>query len=165
MNNQFTIRQFKAEEVATYKAIRLEALQSDPGSYGNPHAVEAAMSDEEWIDRVVNPLHARFGLYDGNTLIGLTGIIINKDNHGEAYMTQSYIRKAYRGRGLSKLLYEARLAWARERNVKRLTISHRKSNLASKGANQKFGFVFTHTEPRTWPDGITEDNFLYELIL
>ena len=63
------------------------------------------------------------------------------------------------------MLYEPRIAWAKEKGYKKLIISHRKSNSASKAANQKFGFVYTHSESKTWPDGITEDNVYYELPL
>lgn len=161
----YTIRLFSPTEVAAYKAIRLEALLQEPGVYGNSYAMEAAMPAEDWADRVINPLHGRFGLYHDAELIGLTGIIINKDKRDEAYMTQSYIRKPYRGRGLSKMLYDARLQWARERGVKRLEISHKESNTASKVANQKYGFTYTRRETRNWPDGSTEDNLVYELFL
>ncbi|RYZ25181.1 MAG: 2Fe-2S iron-sulfur cluster binding domain-containing protein, partial [Sphingobacteriales bacterium] len=33
------------------------------------------------------------------------------------YMTQSYIRKAYRGNHLSRILYDARLEWAKEQGI------------------------------------------------
>ncbi|MBS1772160.1 MAG: GNAT family N-acetyltransferase [Bacteroidetes bacterium] len=161
----YTVRQFKPEELETYKAIRLEALKMEHGKYGNSYEYELAMPETEWIDRISNPLHARYGLYAADTLIGLTGIIINKDNPTEAYMTQSYIRKEHRGKGLSAMLYNARINWAKEHGVKRLVISHRKSNVASKAANQKFGFKYTHSEDRTWPDGVTEENLFYELML
>lgn len=166
MNNlSFHIRQFTANEVAAYRAIRLEALESDPEVFGNNLATESAMPESEWVDRVVNQRFARFGLYDGAQLIGLTAVVVDKDNAEEGYMTQSYIRKAYRGQKLSRLLYEARLSWAREHNIKRLTIMHRASNLASKYANQHFGFKFTHAEPKEWVNGETEDMVCYELLL
>lgn len=159
----YTIRQFTIADVDEYKRIRLEALEKEPGMFGNSHAMEAAMPHEDWVNRIVNPKHARFGLYCNKELIGLTAIIIDAENPAEAYMTQSYIRKEHRGKGLSALLYDARIAWAKAKGVKLLTISHRKSNLASKAANQKYGFVYHHTDSRTWPDGMTEDNVHYAL--
>lgn len=159
----YSIRQFAAEDVAAYKRIRLEALATEPGMFGNSHAMEAAMPHEDWVNRIVHPGHARFGLYFNDELIGLTAIIIDAENPAEAYMTQSYIRKEHRGKGLSTLLYDARIAWAKAKGVELLTISHRWSNLASKAANQRYGFVYHHTDSRTWPDGVTEDNVHYTL--
>lgn len=164
-NTNYTIRQFTADEIDAYKNIRLEALQQEPWFYGMSHAAETAMHYDEWVDRVTNPLHARFGLYADGVLIGLTGIIINKDKTDEAYMTQSYIRKEHRGKKLSRMLYDGRIAWAKEHDVKRLEIAHKESNTASKAANQHYGFVFTHKEPRAWPDGSEEDNYYYELFI
>lgn len=159
----YTIRQFSIADVDAYKRIRLEALATEPGMFGNSYAMEVALPQEDWINRISLPSNARFGLYCNNELIGLTGIIINAAKPTEAYMTQSYIHKAHRGKGLSAMLYDARIAWARDNSVATLTISHRKSNLVSKAANQHYGFIYHHTESRTWPDGVTEDNICYTL--
>lgn len=161
----FYTRRFSLDDIDVYKAIRLEALLNDPGMYGNSYAMEVVLPEEEWADRIANPRFARFGLYDNTSLIGITGIVIDKDKPGEAYMTQSYIRNAYRGQHLSRLLYDARIAWAKEQGVKRLIIGHRESNAASKAANQRYGFTFTHREANTWPDGAAEDMLYYELSL
>lgn len=164
--SSYTIRQFTAADVSIYRAIRLEALQTEPGFFGNSYATELAYANEQWLARITNPYGACFGLYHLNDLIGITAIIIlDKDKAHTAYMTQSYIRPAHRGKGLSKLLYNARLQWAREQGIVRLLIGHRRSNISSMKANQKFGFRYTHSESRTWPDGITEDMLHYELLL
>lgn len=148
-----------------YKAIRLEALQLEPGFFGNSYAIEVAMTDAEWLERITDPGMARFGLYCNDELAGLTAIIQDKEKKEEAYMTQSYIRMAHRNKGLSRLLYDARLAWAKEQGIKRLTIGHKENNLASKAANQRYGFRYTHRETRTWPDGSTADMLYYVLEL
>ena len=161
----YSIRPFLPEEVEIYKAMRLEALQLEPGMFGNSHALEAAFTNEQWLARLTDPYRACFGLFFNGELIGITAIITEQEKPGEAYMTQSYIRKAHRGKGLSRLLYEARLAWAKEHDVKRLIIGHRRSNATSKAANQHYGFRYTHNESRTWPDGATEDMLYYVLDL
>lgn len=165
MDPVYTIRKFSADDVPAYKAMRLEALHKERGMFGNSYELEAALTDQQWLDRVQNPEAGRFGLYANNELIGITGIITESDEDGIAYMTQSYIRLSYRGKGLSRLLYEARMEWARKNNIRQLIIGHRKSNLSSKFANQRYGFVYTHSKKQTWPDGITEDMLYYKLDL
>jgi GNAT superfamily N-acetyltransferase len=162
---EYTIRQFLPHEGEMYKSIRLEALQLSHGMFGNSHATEAAYNDSLWQDRLKSPTTACFGLFGNDELIGLTSIVCNAERPDEAYMTQSYIREEHRGLGLSKLLYEARIAWARAHGVKLLTIGHRESNLASKAAVQRFGFRHSHRETRQWPDGATEDMIYYSLDL
>lgn len=146
--------------------MRLEALKKEPGNFGNSYDMEAAFPEETWIARLTNPVGACFGLYHGNTLIGITAIVVtDKDKPQEAYLTQSYIRKEHRGKGLSQLLYNARINWAKQHDIKGLVIGHRETNIASKKANQHFGFVYSHSEPRNWPDGATENMLHYRLDL
>jgi GNAT superfamily N-acetyltransferase len=162
----FTIRQFSPEDVAQYKSLRLEALQLECGMFCSSYSREAAFSHEQWVARISNPNCAYFGLYNEDELIGITGIVItDEERPTEAFMTHSYIRKEYRGQRLSRILYEARLEWARTHQIKCLKVGHRVSNLISKAANQYYGFNYTHSEPNTWPDGQTEDMLYYELML
>lgn len=163
--NNYNIHQFRPEEFERYKRMRLEALKNEPGMFGNSHAFESGFTDRQWIERITNPDGACFGLYCDQELIGITSIIIDKEKPDEAYMTQSYIEKAYRGIGLSKILYQTRIKWASQRNLKRLTIGHKESNVASKNANQHFGFKYTHKEIRHWPNGSIEPMVYYELKL
>ncbi|OOG19276.1 hypothetical protein BWD42_04870 [Sphingobacterium sp. CZ-UAM] len=89
-------------------------------------------------------------------------LLLNKD---EAYLGQSYIQPLYRRLGLSTLLYRIRMEAAKTLKLKKLTVSHRKSNLASKAANQRVGFTYTHQETMNWLDGTTEDVLYYSLDL
>jgi GNAT superfamily N-acetyltransferase len=118
------------------------------------------MPEEQWLARLTNPESCCFGLYDHDELIGITGIVIED---GKGYLTQSYIREQHRRRRLSRLLYKTRIDWAKEHGLKRLLAGHRVSNVISKAANQHFGFQFSHTQSRNWPDGGTEDMVYYVL--
>ena len=61
-------------------------------------------------------------------------------------------------------MYKARIDWANDQpNVEKIIVSHRASNLASKYANQKHGFIETHKKEKIWTDGATEDEIFYEL--
>jgi GNAT superfamily N-acetyltransferase len=107
-----------------------------------------------------------FGVYCDNEMVGITAITIHdREKPHDAYLSQSFIRQPHRGKGLSKMLYEARLQWARTHNVHRLVVGHKETNQVSKNANQNFGFTYTHSESRLWPDGSTADMLYYELAL
>ncbi len=162
---QFTIRRFRPDEPESYKTIRLEALTRDPGCFGNSYELEAGFPDAHWQRVLADPLNACFGLYAGDVLIGLTSIFCRADTPGEGYLTQSYIRRPYRGRGLASRLYETRIAWARDAGLTCLVVGHRAGNLVSKAANQRHGFQYSHREPRRWPDGVEEDMIYYKLYL
>lgn len=159
----YYIRQFTIADKEAYKQIRLESLLKEPSVFGSNYAREAAFAEGEWSNRLNNTDSASFGLYDKDMLIGTTGVIAT--GPGTALLIASYIREEYRGKGLSALLYQARIAWAKEKGIKSIIVSHRKSNTASKAANQHFHFQYTHEEITEWPDGQQEENVFYRLEL
>ncbi|MCJ8209633.1 GNAT family N-acetyltransferase [Mucilaginibacter sp. RS28] len=162
----FSIRLFTPDELHRYKAIRLEALRLEPGVFGSKYQTESELPDEVWYSRTFNDFVAFWGLFnpDGE-LIGTTGIVVNREQPDEATFVGSYIKKEYRGIGLTRLLYRARLEWARQRALKKLLIGHRAGNVASKKAMIAHGFTYTHAEAKHWPDGQSEDMLHYQLLI
>lgn len=163
MQSRYTVRQFLPEEWASLKAIRLEALRAESDKFSASYKEESQVMDTKWAKRVQRGDQAYFALYHDDTIIGMTGAMI--DNHKTAKLMASYIREGHRGQGLSAMLYEARLDWARSKGVERVLVSHRKSNLPSMHANQKFGFVKIYEEDAIWPDGGREPRIVYQLKL
>jgi GNAT superfamily N-acetyltransferase len=108
----YIIRKFLPGEVQLYKVMRLEALQLEAGMFSSSYAREVGFSNEQWLARLEGEDTACFGLFYNDELIGITGIVIDRDDPGLAHMVQSYIRKQHRGRGLSRLYYDTRLQWA-----------------------------------------------------
>ena len=105
-------------------------------------------------------------LFDDETPIGMTSVSIDRnDPTGKtALLWGSWLAPEYRGKGLSDLMYQSRINWAKDQpTVERIIVSHRASNLASKYANQKHGFVEIHKKEKIWTDGATEDEIFYEL--
>jgi RimJ/RimL family protein N-acetyltransferase len=134
------------------------------------YADEVTRSEDEWRALVRNDDDRLrvFGLFAGDELIGLTGVFTDRnDPSGQtAVLGMSYIAPPYRGRGLSRLFYEARLAWARANTkFRKVRVSHRRSNEASGRANRRYGFVQLGVVERVWPDGSNDDEIHYELDL
>jgi RimJ/RimL family protein N-acetyltransferase len=164
--NSITIRALDTSEWETFRDVRLAALKESPGTYFTGYEEVANWSADAWQDAIKGLGHQVFGLFDGNQLIGITAAFTDReDPTGQtALLAMSYIKPAYRARGLSDFLYRARLAWIRSQpQFRRVVVSHRKSNEASRRANQRYGFVQINVTSYTWPDGETEDNVSYEL--
>ena len=159
----FSIRPLIERDVSEYKAIRLLALQTDPSVFRSSYKDEAGLPEAEWVKRITNPDRTIFGLFHDAALIGITAISIQSEGHG--YMTHSYIHKEFRKQNLSKFFFDIRIAWAKERGLKKLLINHRKSNLVSKAAILRSGFKYTGYETVEWPDGKYDDLLHYELLL
>ncbi|MDM1296239.1 GNAT family N-acetyltransferase [Sphingobacterium sp. N143] len=161
----YTLRRLETTAWADYKTIRLEALQTNPEFFGSNYKKESAYNDDDWISLLGNPACAIFGLYDQEVLIGMTGVILDRDDSSNAILIASFIKEPFRGNGLSKLFYEARITWARQKGCNRITVSHRDGNDASKAANQSFNFKYTHAQDVIWPDGVSAKEYMYVLFL
>jgi len=165
MSAPYTIRQFQSTDWREYKAIRLEALQAEPAAFASSYAEQVLFADEHWQNRLGDANCAYFGLYYGDDLIGISGIMCDVHHEHEAELIASYITKEHRGKNLAHLFYQARIEWAKNKGIKRLIISHRDSNITSRQANQRAGFQYTHRVSRLWHDDNWEDNLYYELEL
>jgi L-amino acid N-acyltransferase YncA len=161
----FSTQQLTASDVGIFKAIRLEALQKEPHVFGARFEQESQLSDSEWRDRLDTKGSAYFVLKVGRDVVGLTGVVTSWEDPSQAVLIASYIQKEHRGKGGSSLLYEARLNWAMANGFSEVVVSHRASNEASKRANQKHGFEYSHSEQHVWNDGAKEENVFYKLKL
>lgn len=158
----YKIRRLLETEALLYKTLRLEAISEEPAMFRCSTPAEAGLTDSEWQERI-KPPRIVFGLFEQDTPVGMTSLLLLNEQQG--YLGQSYIRKAYRGLGLAALLYQVRMAWAARLQLKQLQVSHRESNVISKAANQRSGFVYSHRETANWLDGTTEDVWYYTLDL
>jgi RimJ/RimL family protein N-acetyltransferase len=149
-----------------FSRLRLFALRTEHGLFARSWAEESTLPDDAWRDLLGAPERAVFGLFDGAVLIGITGVVPSRDDPSvkTAMLVMSYLLPAYRGRDLSRMFYEARLGWIAEQpQFERVTVFHRSSNVPSRHAIVRFGFVETERIATTWPDGMVEDEVRYEL--
>ena len=160
------VRMIRPSEWKEFRSMRLRVLRLEPGVFASPHDAEANKSRAEWQDVIAGPDHQAFGLFDQERLVGITACFTWREDASQQneLLAMSFIEPAYRGRGLSSLLYEHRLEWIRERpQFRRVVVSHRASNPVSRRANQRHRFIETGRRPRTWPDGCVDDEVFYEL--
>lgn len=159
------VRALGPHEWWKFREIRLEALKTSPGNYGATHDEEAALHDQVWIARIVDPKGKIFGLFHEGQLIGINGVFTyNQDLEGKtAFMAMWYMRENYRGRGLFAPLAQTGVDWAeKQERFNQIIVRHRAGNDASRVNIEKAGFAMTEREPWTWPDGVTADLCTYE---
>ena len=155
-----SIRQLSENDWHLLSEVRLKALQTDPLVFGSNYELESNYTEAEWRSRLRSDDSAIFMLFDDEKPIGMTGVSVFRDDptNRTAILWGSWLEPRFRRKGLSNLMYETRIGWARAHpTVERIIVSHRASNVASKYANQKHGFVFTRTHEKIWTDGKTED--------
>lgn len=159
------IRPLRHSDWEAFRDFRLAALLAEPGVFSSSYEKEVDYPPRRWQRTILGPTNQAFGLFDGEEFVGITAVFTHRDDpSGEtAHLAMSFIKPEYRGKGLSGMLYEARLEWvAAHPKFNKIVVSHRASNEASRRANQRYGFVPIGREPHTWPDGETEDQVFYE---
>lgn len=162
----FSIRQLNESDWHEFSRIRLKALKTDPEVFGSNYEAESKWTEADWKNRLQSKDSAVFMIYDDETPIGMTGVSFWREDvtNRTAIFWGSWLEPEFRRKGLSDLMYRARFDWVITRpTIERIIISHRASNVASKCANQKHGFVFTRTHEKVWADGETENEVCYEL--
>ena len=160
------IRQLTGNDWREFSQIRLKALQTDPTVFGSNYQIESQMTEAEWQSRLQAKDNAIFLIFENETPIGMTCVSVDRDDPTKktALLWGTWLEPHFRGKGLSKLMYQTRINWAKEHpTVEKIIVSHRASNLSSKYANQKHGFVLTHKIEKVWTDGATDDEIFYEL--
>jgi RimJ/RimL family protein N-acetyltransferase len=165
MTETFSIRRLLPEEWELFSAMRLRSLKEHAGSFGSSHEQESQLSAEQWQGWLKNDNKPVFGLFANERIIGITGLLAD-DKDPIAYMGMSYIIPDYRGRGLSALFYETRIAWAADYlPCERLRVAHRVGNEVAAAATRKAGLTYEMTTCRTWPDGTEGNQDWYQLNL
>ena len=127
-------------DTAAFRAIRLEALQSEPDAFGSTFAAENARPLEAFAERLASS--AVFGAFDGTELVGIAGLRIQegtKDAH-KALLWGMYVRPVARKSGVGRRLIEALVDFARGR-VEQIQLSVVTTAESARRLYTRLGFV------------------------
>lgn len=168
MSDGVVVRKLEFADWQALRALRLQALKAHPGVFLGVYEKEAAEPDAYWHVTLDGKGKQVFGLFEGGALCGIAAVFTwRNDPTGESgVMAMDYIAPSHRGRGLMRLLYQARIDWAlTQMQFRRLVISHRDGNEASRRAMVAAGFVFKDKAVIDWPDGTRAPEWNYTLDL
>lgn len=164
-----TLRELGSGDWLALRDLRLHGLATEPGVFFRHHDEEAARTDEEWIALATgDDAHQLFGLFANGRAIAISGVLTDRNDPSgtTAMFGMTYVLPEFRGRGLSARLFETRLAWVRgNARFARAVVGHRSSNVASRRAIERAGFVRTGEFSHRWPDGCEENDVVYEMHL
>ena len=165
-SKEFSIRALTLDDLELFKAIRLQAITLHPDVFLDNAENAKERSNEQWANPLLGSQKCVFGLFHFEKIIGLAAIFPDKEEAQTGLFAMGYIEKSFRRKGLSSLLYKARLQWAREHShFKRIIVYHRNGNEASKRSMLNNGFKKIGQENVVFGDGETDINYKYELIL
>ena len=134
------LRQLTADDAALYRDIRLEALADSPDAFASTLESERDRPLEAFAARLVDA-HV-IGAFDGARLAGVAGFYLQagpKHAH-KGTLWGMYVRPAYRGGGVGRVLVEAIIAHARQR-VELLQLFVLADNTAARRLYTSLGFA------------------------
>lgn len=146
-----TIEPIARENMGVFRTVRLHALRDSPSAFGSTYAREADFSESEWLARVERWSGEKgvgFLAMDGQTPCGIAGALLESEDGSRAQLVSMWTSPLYRRKGVGRLLVNAVFDWARQREVKMLSLMVTSGNDSATRFYERLGFAMTgRTEP------------------
>ena len=148
-----------------YRALRLEALQSDPIAYSSSFEEEQTYPEPVWRDSIKNTL---FAISDNKPVAMVANFRSNriKTNH-VCEIWGMYVRREYRGQGIGNKLMAAVLEEIQNlKGVTKIKIGVNPTQKVAEHLYQKYGFKAAgHFKKEMCVNGIFYDEIFLEKFL
>ena len=129
MRDAISLRALAPDDWEIFRSARLNALKQHREVYLSSYEAEAETPEVKWKETLNGNGKCVVALFDNDRLIGFAAVFTWRgDPTGKSgVLAMDYIEPTYRGRGLSRLLYQGRIDWALDqKQFARLVISHRR---------------------------------------
>lgn len=145
------IRRLSVDDVEIFRRIRLEALSRDPSAFASVYDDWVGLPEEEWRDRLSEPVFVAFLNDEPVGMMGLSRYRPRKIAH-RAILVSVYVRKRARGTGIAADLLAAVSDYARSRGIAQLELAVNAENAVAVQFYRRHGFV----EVGRIPDGVLD---------
>jgi ribosomal protein S18 acetylase RimI-like enzyme len=136
---------------ASYKTVRLRALQDTPSAFGSTYAHESQFTDADWHTRAANlftPYSIGYLAYHQGDYCGIAAGFLDRQDPHNAELVSMWVAATHRRTGTGKLLVDAIESWARLSTAHTLRLMVTNINLAAISFYERLGFTTTgRTEP------------------
>lgn len=152
MTTEYCVRLLTTDDVDVYKSIRLQALQTNPESFGGLYEEEALYRDEEFKEFLGKI--PTFGIFHEGEIIGSVGIelqSLTKIKH-DGGVLGLYVAPEHRGKGAGSILLNHLIEYAKDIVLQLSLYCISDSHDAIK-FYEKHGFVTIGIYPRSLKTG------------
>jgi GNAT superfamily N-acetyltransferase len=161
----FDVRRMRVDEWRALRALRLEALEDSPLSYGSTHAGEVLRPDRDWQERAAagaaGDEQVAIAAVAAGRWVGMARGYLEPPL---AHLIAVYVTPNWRRHGIGEAVSRAVVAWARERGASTVLLGVSDWNDGARRVYESIGFVPTgvkHALP--WNDAVTESEMRLEL--
>lgn len=134
------IRRLSIDDVEVFRRIRLEALSSEPSAFASVHDDWVDLSDEEWRNRLSEPVFVAFINEEPVGMMSLSRHRARKMAH-RATLVSVYVRKSARGIGVAADLLAAVSDHARSIGILQLELAVNAENAVAMQFYRRHGFI------------------------
>lgn len=143
-----SVRRIRPDEGPAFRAIRLQAMRDSPQAFGSTLTETQARPDAYWEGRARSGAEARenvlFVAEDVDRWVGIVaGFIDDATATRSVALVSLWVHPAYRGQGVGRQLVGQIVAWAREREARRVVLWVTQGNDAATSLYQRCGFRAT----------------------
>ncbi|MDZ8260556.1 GNAT family N-acetyltransferase [Nostoc sp. ChiQUE01b] len=148
------VKKLTTYDAEDYRQLRLEALETNPDSFGTTYQEEVIKTIEQFRDRIpVDNNNFILGCFEDRNLIGIVRFHQEsriKLRH-KAYISSMYVQQEYRGKGIGKILLNELIERAKTINaVEILLLDIVKTNVLAKALYLSLGFQIYGTEKKAY---------------
>ena len=149
-DGRLVVRRLGPADAEMFMALRREALNTDPASFGSAPGEDRALEPDFARSFLADTEQAVFGAFSSG-LIGMVGVYLNtrlKSAH-KAHIWGMYVSPGDRGSGIRRSLMEAAIEFARSREgITQIHLSVSERAAPARALYEELGFVAWGTEPR-----------------
>ncbi|HZT20933.1 MAG TPA: GNAT family N-acetyltransferase [Dongiaceae bacterium] len=155
------VRRLLPGEAEAYRAIRLEALATNPEAFGSTWEEQAAQPLDRFAETLAKA--AIFGAFLDGDLVGMAGFFIEEGarKRHKGVLRGMYVRPAARGADLGRALLRAVLGYARA-HVEQVQLLVVSDNEAARRLYESEGFSAYGLEREALKDG---ERYLDEILM
>ena len=132
-----TVTRLTESDWRAFAVIRLRALVDALGERDPQYQKEVAFTAAQWRRRLRR--HAQFAALVDDRLVGL--IAAQQENPESVYLYSLWLDPTVRGQGLARPLVSAAVDWARDQQVKTITLRVASGNVAARAVYESLGFA------------------------
>ncbi len=139
-----SIRRLGRDDVALYRAMRLEALRDAPYAFGTTHANASARTEASWREQVEVAADGReralFVVFQNAAAVGMAALYARAEEPGVTEMFQVWVAPSVRGGRAVVALVDELVTWAHAEGFERVAAGVRSDNEHAARFYERYGF-------------------------
>jgi GNAT superfamily N-acetyltransferase len=118
---EMIIRALVQSDFERFKALRLDALKSEPDAFGETFEDASRLGDGEWSDKLAGILSSGGVIFVAEVegeFVGMCGVGEDRERRGHGFVWGVFVKKSYRKSGAGSRLMDAAEDWAEGRGLR-----------------------------------------------